>query len=319
MLGTATGCVDQVVATQRDAGSRECTRDAGQAVRPVRHLATRLDHEPRWDERPVEAGGRLDLLGEQQVRRPRRQLGRAGHVVPQRPERAEQHARRSEGRVGAPPLGYGAGRLEPGCRPAVGRRQRTQPGDGEVGAGCVEGGQHPDRAHQAVEVVVLGRLGDPAYQRARRCRCPGRSPRRSGRGSAGSPTSHVRDRRLRSACRGDTHRARPGPDAPGATRRRRRVVPARAPRPTPTRPGRGRSLARSRTDPGTARQAGSCVSRGPRVPRRPAWRSTSPGGSSPGRRRGPAGRRRRAHPPSRWPPPSRPGVRRGAGRRQRRR
>ena len=165
MLGPRASGLDEVGATQRQARRGQGARDPGLAVRPVGHPHVVAVHEEaQRDERPVEAVLARHLLGEQHVDRDRGEVGGARHVVPEGPERAEQDACRTQGHVVAATVGAGARRLEEGRLPAVGSRQVEQPGDGEVGAGGVQGGDGPDRADQAGEVVVLRLVGDPADQ-----------------------------------------------------------------------------------------------------------------------------------------------------------
>ncbi len=105
MLGTAAAGVDQVGPVERDPRGRQGGRDPGEAVREVRHVAARHDLEAVRHEPPVEPGGALLGLRQQDVRRLLREVTGTGDGVPVGPERAEQHRAGAEGHVVDPRVG----------------------------------------------------------------------------------------------------------------------------------------------------------------------------------------------------------------------
>ena len=165
VFGSAHGPRHQIGPLEGHARRRERAGDARLAVRPVRHLHVLRQQETQRDEGPVDTDVAVLAFGQEQVGGLAGQGGRARHVVPDGPERTEQHTRGAQGRVVAAPLGHGPRALQPRRLPAVGGRQLAQPGNGEVGSRRVQGDEGPDRADQPVEVVVLGGIRDPAYQR----------------------------------------------------------------------------------------------------------------------------------------------------------
>ena len=210
--------------------------DAGQPVRPVRHLHDVPGDEPPGLEEPVQPGRGLLRLGQQYVGRPLRQLAPTRRAVRRRLE-AGHHQR-------APPE-----RDVVAVRPAPPRdsssRSTTRSTPGES-----SGDQDRDVAGEAVEPGDVGRLLDGRPQPGRRRRPRGRSRRRSTAASGGPRRARRPARRCRCAsrpgptpARSPAARSRPG----AATARGRRTGPGRAP--TATRPPRGRGSLR-RVTPG---------------------------------------------------------------------
>ena len=121
--------------------------------------------EPLGDERPVEPGSapppappsaRRSRAGAARRLRARRAGAPRAHRAPRSPSRGSRRCSGRPARPGGPRNGAG----QPSSSASS-----AEPGDREVGAGCVEGDQDADRADQAVEVVAVGLLGDPAHQR----------------------------------------------------------------------------------------------------------------------------------------------------------
>ncbi|QNE20744.1 hypothetical protein F1D05_26070 [Kribbella qitaiheensis] len=118
----------QLRAVELSSGESEHGRDAGDAVRQVRHLGEGpVGHEAGGDERPVGSTGRGLGLGQQDVRGPVGQLASLLHAMPQRPQGPQQDSAGAEREVVQPRAGESPWRLDDGLWPAVRLGEFRQP------------------------------------------------------------------------------------------------------------------------------------------------------------------------------------------------
>ena len=134
VLGTSSGGLDEVGAVELAARERQRGGDAGQPVRPVRQLGSRLELEPRRHHVPVQPGRLVLGLGHEDLGGPLREVPGPTDVTAHRPHGREEDRRGAEGRV-----------VDAGVRPVVHVRQRAPPEPTRRPSRCRSSGGPPRR------------------------------------------------------------------------------------------------------------------------------------------------------------------------------
>ena len=256
VLGSAAWPRHQVGPPERHARRRERGGDSGLTVRPVRHLHV----APPAGNAAGRTASRHRCRAPRARTGARRWRGRPGRSRPARrtgAPRAHRAARsRYPGsrRCSAPRARHGAAPTRSAAS-RQGSPARSSRAMARSAPGRVQGDEGPDRADQPVEVVVLGGVGDPAYQR--------RGDLVAQRPLAGRQVASEPDLRqhVRQSADAGVHAVGVLAGLVCARVLRephvacRRDVPGRAPTPKRTRPASGRSRVRPPDDGATAWQA----------------------------------------------------------------